>query len=1236
MRTATTRRPRRCWTMNPGLWGCLIPCGLSYWCESKSGSDPCITTEMGATASTDCPGSSGGGGGGGSGSGGVAGGGVGGGGMMGLSGITSTAGITTTPLTSAGGGYGPLCGGAAAAGAGGSGGSGGGPGAVVRERRKKVTGFATLKKKLIRRRRSSKACDHGRVLREFVSSWSPMELSALLEEYESLAALKDLSVQAELARPPATTFKQDLASLYDFKHCTDCDLVFRGTVFPVHRAILSARCSYFRDLLAGCPGYGARICLELRSSPVDVAMFSSLLRYLYTGDLCTHDPTIDVSLLRRLGEDFGTPNPLENDLRYLLETGDYADAAIVFTSEGGDYHRPDSGSSEYGFRPKLELPCHKAILSARSPFFKSMIQRRTRNISEEHQLHGTDRSLHATTRIVLDEGVIPKRYARVLLHAIYLDTVDLSLILRGNGCGSGAGSLGEVQALTHTGRARPSPLEEAMELYQIGRFLELDILAQGCEDLILEWLSLDTLATVLRWGSQPHGSAWVYRQACHFLREEFSAIVGSPVLFQLDKSQLIEALQNNFLQASELEVLQAVLKWGEQELIRRMEDREPNLLSHTAHSVTRKGIKKRDLSDVELREILSELLPHVRMDHVLPPNNEILNQAIRRGLVSTPPSHMIGDERESLRINAWIRGGKNHGLFVRPRLFMPYYEEVKVLLEDHIASQQIELLRMRRSRHHMPDIPDTLYMVSRLNSNAGTTLGGGSATGVDVVAATTAPIPPPDAQTMESMQKRDQKLRQAPGCQRALALPLSSRAEINRQIRLRVVREFNFPDEVAELLENANCYCSHDGDGSGGGGGVNKGPTDYDGHDGHHTHHHTHHHAHHRHDLHASQQSLDDESTPPPSPAMPSIDIGQAAQGGSGVHCFGRNMTFPRQQAQQQPYPSQQQQQQPSAHHSQRSSQMAQHSLLSHGSGVHGASGSGSSGGLLSSMNNPLALIGGSHRRQELPSVIPGGDIVAYRLSAPAGGGGAVGPPGAIGGGGLDLSEMGACSDGHLSDVMPDVAMATASLGQLHLGGGAAGGGGGGAGGGGGSGAGNVSDVPESLHLDLGDGPSHMIGAAAIGGLHHNIPHHRMGPATTTFHHYMTRNLLNPIHPSTSQQSTSQSQQQQQQQMHHPSLQPSASSSSSSSSMLLGGGHSSSSQLHGSQASLSHGGQQQQQQQHHGSQQQLLNVGASSTQQQQAAQQQSLAQRSSSPYTLHRASPSLPHSSYHSGPPRFL
>jgi len=93
-------------------------------------------------------------------------------------------------------------------------------------------------------------------------------------------------------------------------------------------------------------------------------------------------------------------------------------------------------------------------------------------------------------------------------------------MLRGSGCGSSAGSLSEVnltlnlqiififkntyflksqvEALTNTGRVRPSPLDEAMELYQIGRFLELEIVSQGCEDLILEWLTLESLPIVLR------------------------------------------------------------------------------------------------------------------------------------------------------------------------------------------------------------------------------------------------------------------------------------------------------------------------------------------------------------------------------------------------------------------------------------------------------------------------------------------------------------------------------------------------------------------------------------------------------------------------------------------------------------------------------------------------------------------------------------------------------------------
>lgn len=198
----------------------------------------------------------------------------------------------------------------------------------------------------------------------------------------------------------------------------------------------------------------------------------------------------------------------------------------------------------------------------------------------------------------------------------------------------------------------------------------------------------------------------MYRQAKQFLCEEFSQLINSPVLAQIDKEHLIDCLHSDFLQASELEVLQAVLNWAESKLIKSMEDRgtsdayslgyycrprvaekslwlflsflaEPIVMNQTPYSVNRKNGRKRDVSDVEMREILSDVLPYVRMDHVIPPNHEILNQAIRRGLVSAPPSHMIGGDQHYSRVYAWIRS--QMGLFVRPRLFMPYYEEIKVM-----------------------------------------------------------------------------------------------------------------------------------------------------------------------------------------------------------------------------------------------------------------------------------------------------------------------------------------------------------------------------------------------------------------------------------------------------------------------------------------------------------------------------------------------------------------------------
>lgn len=630
--------------------------------------------------------------------------------------------------------------------------------------------------------------DYGKALREMISTWSIRELKSLIQEYEVLVSLKELAVAANIARPPANTLKQDLAVLFDSKCCTDINLVYKGACFPAHRAILSVRSPYFRDLLNRYSGIGCQIPVKLRTIGVDVALFAMLLRYLYTDEISSHDLRPDhQETLAKLADEFGVPNPLEHDLRVLLDSGNYSDAVLVFTCDGNC--TDSSAENDAPCKSVLhELRCHKAILAARSPFFKNLLIRRARS--------GEDQGFHTQSKIVLDETIIPRRYARVLLNTIYQDTVDLSLILRGS---ASMCSLSEAQAIV-AGRGQMTLIEEAMEVYQIGQFLDFPVLSQGCEDIIAEGLSLDNLVSILSWSSEPHGSQWVHNQALHFIREEFLQILHSSVLMELSREYLKEALSSDFLQAGELDILSAIIKWGETQLVKRLEEREPNLLSHTAHSISKKGVKKRDLNDEELKDILADLLPLIRTEHIIPYNSDVLNSAIKRGLISRPPSHMIGDEGFVVQSSSWIRG-KNSGLFVRPRLFGPYYEDAKTVLEERLSQgQELECGRVRTIQ--MSAIPDTLYMVESSHYPS-SYVNPPSCNTVDIIAGT---IPVPDNATLHRMLHRERELQSSNTAQKALTLPLSDRRSVHHQLRLRTVREFGLPDSTVEVLQNTNSY----------------------------------------------------------------------------------------------------------------------------------------------------------------------------------------------------------------------------------------------------------------------------------------------------------------------------------------------------------------------------------------------------------------------------------------------
>uniref|UniRef100_A0A8C8ZJB7 BTB/POZ domain-containing protein 7 n=1 Tax=Prolemur simus TaxID=1328070 RepID=A0A8C8ZJB7_PROSS len=658
------------------------------------------------------------------------------------------------------------------------------------DKKKRTSGLATLKKKFIKRRKSNRSADHAKQMRELLSGWDVRDVNALVEEYEGTSALKELSLQASLARPEARTLQKDMADLYEYKYCTDVDLIFQETCFPVHRAILAARCPFFKTLLSSSPEYGAEIIMDINTAGIDMPMFSALLHYLYTGEFGMEDSRFqNVDILVQLSEEFGTPNSLDVDMRGLFDYMCYYDVVLSFSSDselveafGGNQNCLDE-----------ELKAHKAIISARSPFFRNLLQRRIRTGEEI-----TDRTLRTPTRIILDESIIPKKYAKVILHCMYTDMVDLSVLH----CSPSVGSLSEVQALV-AGKPNMTRAEEAMELYHIALFLEFNMLAQGCEDIIAESISLDTLIAILKWSSHPYGSKWVHRQALHFLCEEFSQVMTSDVFYELSKDHLLTAIQSDYLQASEQDILKYLIKWGEHQLMKRIADREPNLLSGTAHSVNKRGVKRRDLDMEELREILSSLLPFVRIEHILPINSEVLSDAMKRGLISTPPSDML-PTTEGGKSNAWLRQ-KNAGIYVRPRLFSPYVEEAKSVL-DEMMVEQTDLVRLRMVR--MSNVPDTLYMVNNAVPQcchviSHQQISSNQSSPPSVVANE---IPVPRLLIMKDMVRRLQELRHTEQVQRAYALNCGEGATVSYEIQIRVLREFGLADAAAELLQNPHKF----------------------------------------------------------------------------------------------------------------------------------------------------------------------------------------------------------------------------------------------------------------------------------------------------------------------------------------------------------------------------------------------------------------------------------------------
>ena len=92
-----------------------------------------------------------------------------------------------------------------------------------------------------------------------------------------------------------------------------------------------------------------------------------------------------------------------------------------------------------------------------------------------------------------------------------------------------------------------------MNLYEIGRFLEFNFLSQSCEDVLMQLMTTQNVIDILQWSIQPHGSAWIARQAHQFLEEDFFSFASNiEILGRLDEDTLIRILKSDFTQVSRM------------------------------------------------------------------------------------------------------------------------------------------------------------------------------------------------------------------------------------------------------------------------------------------------------------------------------------------------------------------------------------------------------------------------------------------------------------------------------------------------------------------------------------------------------------------------------------------------------------------------------------------------------------------------------------------------------------
>ena len=198
--------------------------------------------------------------------------------------------------------------------------------------------------------------------------------------------------------------------------------------------------------------------IDVKLVDMSVETFEALLKYIYTGSAIDGDLKQE---LTKLQNRFETLNPVRFDMKNLLQTELFSDVILEFRRESVDVHQvPISNSKSAIFYPVddvYEVHCHASVLSARSEYFKLLLEQEMAKSTENR------------VKLRIDESVIPRTYVHIILTCFYSDRVDLTNLNKWRVAEGGGSETDHLQTVT----------ESAMAVYEVGQFLEFPCLVQG-------------------------------------------------------------------------------------------------------------------------------------------------------------------------------------------------------------------------------------------------------------------------------------------------------------------------------------------------------------------------------------------------------------------------------------------------------------------------------------------------------------------------------------------------------------------------------------------------------------------------------------------------------------------------------------------------------------------------------------------------------------------------------------